>query len=307
MKKLLLAGIASGALISAANAADMMVPRVYKAAPIAAPAPLFSWTGCHVGGHVGWGWARKDATAQAGGSGGGSLKSITTRIDGNGVLGGAQAGCDLQLGMFGGILSNVVLGFSGSLSAADINGDAPSTPFEKGNGADNKSDITGTDKFHENRIASITGRLGYALGNRGMVYVRGGWAWTHDKFDFGSGACVIVGKKNGAHCKNNGPDVALVAVFIQDRSGWTVGGGIEMPFTFLPQWFGPNWTWFVEYNHYDFGTERQLLTGSGPGKSGGSGATWDIKQEVDTLTTGFNYRFWSGEGLAFGKGVQARY
>ena len=264
---------------------------------MAAPVPLYSWTGCHVGGHIGWGWARKDATAQAGGSGGGPFtQSITTRIDGDGVLGGAQAGCDLQLGMFGGILSNVVLGFSGSLSAADINGSAPHTLFQKGNGADNKSDITGTDKFHENRIESITGRLGYALGPRGMVYIRGGWAWTHDKFDGNSG-----------HCKGGPHDQALAGLFVEDRRGWTIGGGIEMPIAFLQTWFGPNWTWFVEYNHYDFGTERQLVGGSGPGKSGGSSAAWDIKQTVDTLTTGFNYRFWSGEGLAFGKGVQARY
>src|SRR5262249_51215334 len=63
MKKLLLGSVATGALIAAgsANAADLAVkaPRV---APVAPPVPVFSWTGCFVGAHVGWGWGRHDVT-----------------------------------------------------------------------------------------------------------------------------------------------------------------------------------------------------------------------------------------------------
>ena len=324
MKKILLAGVAMGALVSAANAADMMVPRpVYKASrPVAAPVPLYSWTGCHVGGHIGWGWTRKDlasvnsaAAVDGEGTGGGNnndLVSLPNRLDGDGFLGGAQAGCDYQLGFLGGFLSNFVIGFSGSISAADINGNGNEIPLStNGNGNNNNNLVTpGGLHFHEDRIESITGRLGFALGPRALLYVRGGWAWTHDKFDISAVACELAGKSG--HCKGGPHDQALAASFIEDRHGWTIGGGIEMPVAFLQSWLGSNWTWFVEYNHYDFGTKSEVLGGtSGPGNSGG-GATVDlsIKQKVDTLITGFNYRFWSGEGFEIGKGkapIAARY
>src|SRR5204863_514278 len=59
MKKLLLASTALVALGGQALAADLPVGMPVKA-PIAAPIPVFSWTGCYVGGHVGVGWGRKD-------------------------------------------------------------------------------------------------------------------------------------------------------------------------------------------------------------------------------------------------------
>src|SRR5229473_4883623 len=160
MKKILLAGVAMGALVSAANAADMMVPRpVYKASrPVAAPVPLYSWTGCHVGGHIGWGWARKDlnalnsaANGEGTGGGGGDLVSLPNRLDGDGFLGGAQAGCDYQLGFLGGLASNLVIGFAGSISAADINGNGNEIPLStNGNGNNNNNLVTpGGLHFHE--------------------------------------------------------------------------------------------------------------------------------------------------------------
>src|ERR1700730_3799795 len=60
MKKFLLSGVAAIAIVAGtpAIAADLGVRPAYKAAPIAPPVPVFSWTGCHVGAHVGWGWGR---------------------------------------------------------------------------------------------------------------------------------------------------------------------------------------------------------------------------------------------------------
>jgi len=55
MKKLILAGVAAFALASSsASAADMPV----KAAPVAAPAPVFTWTGCYIGVEGGGAWGR---------------------------------------------------------------------------------------------------------------------------------------------------------------------------------------------------------------------------------------------------------
>ena len=62
MKKILLTGVAGVTLlaIAPAHAADLGRP-VYKAPPpVVAPVPLFSWTGCYIGGHIGGGWGRKE-------------------------------------------------------------------------------------------------------------------------------------------------------------------------------------------------------------------------------------------------------
>src|SRR2546430_10505949 len=54
MRKFLFATAALIALAGPATAADMRLP-VYKAAPIV---PVWSWSGCYVGGHAGGLWAK---------------------------------------------------------------------------------------------------------------------------------------------------------------------------------------------------------------------------------------------------------
>ena len=62
MKRLLLATVSALALVSArpALAADLGRMPVKAAPP--APVRVFSWTGCYLGGHVGWGWGRTRLT-----------------------------------------------------------------------------------------------------------------------------------------------------------------------------------------------------------------------------------------------------
>src|SRR5438132_9745179 len=144
-KTTLLAGVATGALAIAApaNAADLRMP--VKAAPIVAPAPYFSWTGCYIGTHVGWGWGRKDfGNARSGSS---ALPSVNTSFDTSGAIFGGQLGCNYQL------QSNWVIGLEGSVSGADING------FSGGDGASGCS----SELVHAKTdfLASITGRLGW--------------------------------------------------------------------------------------------------------------------------------------------------
>ena len=85
MKKLASAIVALAALAaSPAMAADMPVKYVPPAPP-----PVFSWSGCYIGVHVGAGW---QVSSFAGGeSSGGSVPA-----SGVGWLGGGQAGCNLQ-------------------------------------------------------------------------------------------------------------------------------------------------------------------------------------------------------------------
>ena len=76
MKKILLGSVATGALVAAgsASAADLGPRPAYKAPPMVAPVPIFSWTGCFVGAHGGYGWGKKDVTATGVSGTGGSDK-----------------------------------------------------------------------------------------------------------------------------------------------------------------------------------------------------------------------------------------
>src|SRR2546423_6439550 len=173
MKKLLLGPVAPGALIAAgpANAADLGMRPAYKAAPIAPPVPVFSWTGCHVGAHVGWGWGKHDVretftcvsssfTATDFGSG---------KIDSSGAIFGGQLGCDYQF-------SNWVIGIEGAASAADINGFADDpTPFH----SNNSNSIAVKTDF----LGSVTGRLGFTgWMPQTLFYLKVGVAFAHERW-----------------------------------------------------------------------------------------------------------------------------
>src|ERR1700731_2588664 len=109
MKKLLLSTVAGAALFAAApaNAADMPL----KAPPMVAP--YYSWTGCYVGAHTGWGWGRKRGTEQTISP---SPKFTAFGFDTSGAVFGGQVGCDYQFA------GNWVLGVQGAISGTDING-----------------------------------------------------------------------------------------------------------------------------------------------------------------------------------------
>src|SRR5215470_16515042 len=218
MRKLFLLGMSVSAAMtlgSAAQAADLPV----KAAP--APAPVYSWTGCYWGGHVGWGWGRKtvnedfraspvviDAVAAPAPV----LQHASGKIETSGALYGSQVGCNYQFA------SNWVIGVEGSFSGADING-------QNINPLDAVLIDGDRDNFNHVKvdwIASVTGRIGFVLNNspfffnNTLVYFKGGGAWAHDRWSLNTlfmdecgGAIICRGERT------------------QTRSGWTIGGGFE--------------------------------------------------------------------------------
>jgi len=127
-------------------------------------------------------------------------------------------------------------------------------------------------------VASVTGRLGIAI-ERNLLYVKGGGAWVRDNYDqFVTASGVAISSAT------------------ETRSGGTVGVGWE--YAFLPGWSG-----FVEYDHYFLGTKSVDFTTPG----GVFAFTADIKQDLDVVKGGINYRFNLGKS-PFGKGpVTARY
>ncbi|MGH6753429.1 MAG: outer membrane protein, partial [Bradyrhizobium sp.] len=80
-----------------------------------------------------------------------------------------------------------------------------------------------------------------------------------------------------------------------NRSGWTVGGGLEWM-------FAPGWSVFGEFNYMDFGTKTSLYT-IAPGAIAGPFGTDVVrsKLEVEQFLVGVNYKF------NFGGPVVAKY
>jgi outer membrane immunogenic protein len=285
MNRILLTSVAAVALLAAgavnsADAADLATkaPRYVAPPP---PPPAFSWTGCFVGAHWGWGWGRKDVDARIIESEGFVSSAASGRIETDGAIFGGQVGCDYQFAGWGkgkgiGGGGGWVIGIQFDAAGTDING---FTEDPLGGGF-------GVVRGKEDWLASVTGRLGWAGWERTLIYVRGGGAWTHDRWDLSSTSFDFAQD-----------------VFSNNRSGWTVGVGAEWAFL-------PNWSAFVEWNHYDFGTEsrsftrREGLEGSLLTLHFGSEtAQFDAKQRLETVKIGVNYRFNFGKAAP----VVARY
>jgi outer membrane immunogenic protein len=196
MKNLLLAGVATGALAiaGAAQAADLRMP---VKAPLAAP-PVFSWSGCYVGAHWGWGWGKEDGTGFRDSGAFTRYGTFDDKI--SGPIFGGQLGCNYQWPG-----SNFVIGVEGSYSAADINGHQPNSAATE-SGVGNAVKVTS--------LGSVTGRIGWNGWDPSVLfYAKGGWAFERERLNIGYGA-----------------------PFNTSRDGWTAGGGIEWAFAFAPRW-----------------------------------------------------------------------
>jgi outer membrane immunogenic protein len=238
------------------------------AAPAAAPVP-FSWTGCYIGGHAGIGSGYHEfsdpghpignAVAQNFAPPGGAIGFETPSR----FLGGAQAGCDLQLA------TNWVFGAAGDVSWTSLNGQTTDPYFNGKNG----NPITLTSKT--DALATATARLGYAWDHY-MLYGKGGAAWSRDSYtiqnmvSFGSFNC---GSFGSSPCNATGSETRL---------GWVAGFGFEWA-------FAKSWSALVEFDHYGMGSSSVPFFVPNAGASGITNPA-DIKQRFDVLKLGINYR-----------------
>jgi len=235
MRRLVLALLATAVCSQLASAADIPPAPPPAPAPYYKPAlpPIFSWTGFYLGLHGGGAWGKKDwSDPIIGGLG---------SHDVSGGIAGGQIGFNYQAG-------GAVFGVEVDAAWAGLKGSHNILGFP-GLVAETKVDF----------IGSVTGRLGAAWG-MALLYVKGGGAWAHDKYDV-----TVAG--------------ISAATAAETRWGWTVGAGLEYAFS-------PAWSAKIEYNYMDFGTKTVTFTGIG-----GLTGTADIGQNLNVVKAGFNYRF----------------
>jgi outer membrane immunogenic protein len=181
------AGVAM-ACTQAAVAADIPGRQAYPPPPpVPYFVPAFNWTGFYVGGNLGYGWGKGDGDITVAGVGTGPIES-----DGNGFLGGVQAGYNVQMGTW-------VFGGEGDFQGSAAKGDLTGSP-----GA-----ATLTGESETPWFGTLRGRIGYAS-DRWMGYVTGGAVYGETK---------VSGSVSGP----GGGTFDASATYWS----WTVGGGVE--------------------------------------------------------------------------------
>ena len=240
-------------LAGAASAADLPV----KARPyVAAPAPVFSWTGCYVGVHGGAG-----VVHDQGFFGQRNLPEIVTLDDRHGVggLAGGQIGCNYQIGM-------LVLGIEGEgfWSGMKITAD------EFGFGTASNT-LVASASIRNKWDYDVAGRIGVAF-DRALVYGKAGW--VAGAFDW------------------NWATLGLAAGFSNQGSatldGLLIGVGLEYAFF-------DNWTAKFEYDYLGFDAKNvrftSLCTLSFCATSPTASFTENVSADKHIFKVGLNYKF----------------
>jgi opacity protein-like surface antigen len=120
--------------------------------------------------------------------------------------------------------------------------------------------FTGTANSRTNWFDTLTARGGSLVQPNLLLYVQGGAAWTNTNVTFLNSTGAQVGE------------------FSNDRTGWTVGAGVEWM-------FAPHWSVFAEYNFMGFGTQSAAFTACG------GGCILSAKANIQDALVGVNYKF----------------
>jgi outer membrane immunogenic protein len=251
MKRLL----ASASILALSSVAVSAADLPLKAAPYIAPIPVFSWTGCYVGAHVGAG-TMHDSNTQDFSSAFffSSFFNNSNGGTGTGGLAGGQIGCNYQDG-------NAVFGLEGEGYWSGIK---TTTGFTfPGEG------FTQTSKNKYD--FSIAARIGLAF-DRTLVYGKAGWVWGNFGFD----TLSTFGTGEGATTETLTQSGNL--------NGLLLGAGIEHALT-------RNWTVKLEYNFLDYGSKLLAVTECFTGSPCAVVGSTSEHAQKHIFKVGFNYLF----------------
>jgi outer membrane immunogenic protein len=214
VKKFLLGSVAFGVLTLPAMAADLPpAPAPYYAAPIAVP--IFTWTGCYVGGTVGGVWGNtKDSWGPnpTGFAFPGPL-TVSNSFHSSGVTGGVEGGCNYQISPW------FVFGVEADWQATSLSHTFTGTAVTP------VANEPISQTFSSHWLSTIRARAGYAAGPW-LFYVTGGAAFANIKT-----ADSVFFPTSGT---------TFTATQGTTASGWTAGVGVEWAMTF-------NWIVRAEY------------------------------------------------------------
>ena len=258
----------------------------------APPAPAVAaatWSGCYMGGNVGWiGSSDHYDLSMAGGfldpinlfSNPANSAPLNHSYDPHslGITGGAQVGCNYQTGavVFGAEVDFDGSGLRDTINAAYGPGVIP-PPFLP-TAPHTESVTTDLDWF-----STFRARLGFTPAPQWLLYVTGGGAVGR----MHSNANINFGAVPGALLSGfpfNGSDT-------ETRVGWTVGAGAEYA-------FGNNWSLKAEYLYLDFGSVNYLAVcpatagfcATAPGQAP---FAWNVHARMhdNVARVGLNYKF----------------
>jgi outer membrane immunogenic protein len=262
MKRILLASVAALGLAGTASAADLGIR-----APIVAPIPVFSWTGCYIGVHGGYGKGQSSHGFQFD-----DVRfpndepeyRFTNNFENKGGVYGLQGGCDYQVGRF-------VFGAEGDYSWANLKASytAATDPTE-----------VESESFSSkvSSLSSIRGRFGLAE-DRALLYATMGWAWAKFKYSYAL-TDVLENDFNAASISSTVDGIVL-------------GAGVNYALT----------DWLIlraEYLHYAFGKNITLTPGF-PVTDIGPGFNDNVTlHNVDVIRVGadWKFNFWGAPAVA---------
>jgi outer membrane immunogenic protein len=219
--------------------------------------PVFSWTGCYVGGHGGYGKGQTSQNVSFDDINRGGEYHPAYNFDNKGGVYGLQGGCNYQVGLF-------VAGIEGDYSWANLNESRSFVdPIED---APNVDSATFNSKI--DALASIRGRFGIAA-DRALVYATMGWGWANFKYSY----------------LLNDQGVVNAAAFSTTADGVVLGAGVNYAWT--------NWLILrAEYLHYAVNKDIDLASSilvntTGPQWGDRAGIT-----NVDVVRVGLDWKFW---------------
>jgi outer membrane immunogenic protein len=275
MKKFALALATTAAFTGSAFAADMAI----KAPPPIAPAPVFSWTGCYIGGGAGYGMWNQDVTAVEG-IGAASFIFPSQTVGGRGWFGTVGGGCDYQFSLGIGIpgINQMVIGALADYDFGSLKGTVNLPGFD--------GNTTGSEKMSS--AWYVGGRIGWLVTPQVLTYFSGGY--TQARFDQVNQNVF----QDAAFGDFANPGTAILA---HTYSGWFLGSGLEYTTNWLPGLF-----WKTEYRFSEYRADQLAqvcVISSSCGTLGPTGMVYDSQKFVQTIRTELVYRFnWGGPVVA---------
>jgi outer membrane immunogenic protein len=243
LKRHFLASMAVALTVGPAFAADM--PVRYRAPP-PPPPPSYSWTGCYIGANAGW--AQAETSVSFNGS------EDFSRSKTGGAFGG-QIGCDYQFA------SSWVIGIQAMVDGTNLGVDRVGVRFPNAT-------------FHADvdQVATVTGRLGFAVSPAFLLYGKLGWGSYKTSI---SATNTFTGAQLGSASNTH--------------SGLDVGVGGEWM-------FAPNFSMFIEWDHISPKDSTVVFANLA------GGTTAEVRRDLDKVLVGINWRFGGRGGYGGGYG-----